>query len=100
MCIRDRSSIGLTDELDPFIQPGVMFRNRVTAIGRSIVDNHDLDVGIVLVADRVEALIEVVLNVVDRHDDAEERAPFAASQTSTNSGKHCATSSSARFAPA
>lgn len=38
-------------------------------VSRTIIDEHNLDIAITLPADTVEALLEILLYVVDRHDN-------------------------------
>ena len=66
-------AVGLAHEHEARVLLRDPRRDRRGAVGRAVVDHHDLEVGERLRAQRREALLQVGLDAVDRHDDADPR---------------------------
>ena len=64
------TAVGLRDEPEAVIALGVPAGDGGGVVGRAVVDHDHLDIAEGLVGDRVEALLEVALDVEDRHDHA------------------------------
>jgi hypothetical protein len=66
-------SVRLLDQPEAIVPGGELPRDVGAAVHRAVVDHHDLEVAEGLPGDRLEALLEVGLDVVDRYDDADAR---------------------------
>ena len=65
--------VGVEDPDPVGVGGGVGVRDRPGGVGRAVVDDHDLEGGVGLREQAVEALAEVVLDVVGRHHDRQQR---------------------------
>ena len=66
-------AVGLVDEQDAFVHPGVHVRHLQAHVAAAVVHQNDLQVLIALLADALHAAGDVKLRVVDRHDHADQR---------------------------
>jgi hypothetical protein len=64
-------AVGLADEPEAAVAVGVALGDRGAAVGRAVVDEDRLEVVDARAGQRVEAVRQVPLDLVDRHDDAQ-----------------------------
>jgi hypothetical protein len=69
------AAVGLPHEPQARVALGMALGDRRAAVGRPVVDDDDLEVAERLPRQRPQAVVEIGLDVVDRHDDADERHP-------------------------
>ncbi len=67
--------VGLAHEPQPRVALGVALGDRRAPVGGAVVDHHHLEVADGLAGQRQQAFVEIRLDVVDRHDDADPRHP-------------------------
>ncbi len=67
------AGVVLADHPDPGVARGVVPGDVGAAVGGAVVDQQHLEVRVALPEHRVEALREVALDLVDRHDHAQQR---------------------------
>ena len=70
---RAEAAVGPLHDADALVVVGVAPRDLEARVGRAVVDDQDLEVAVRLAYQRRQALVEVVLDVVDGNDDADLR---------------------------
>ena len=66
-------AVGLVDEDDAFVHPGVHLAHLQAHILAAVVEQQDFDILVGLAANTFDTARNMVLCVVDRHNDADQR---------------------------
>jgi hypothetical protein len=61
------------ENMETGVDFGILLENLVGAIGRSIVDGYNLEVGVGLVSEAFQSFHEVFVGIVDRQNDGDKR---------------------------
>jgi len=67
------TTVGLLDEVESLVALGEPPGDAGTGVSGPVVDHHDVELAVGLLRERLEAVGEVALDVVDGDDDAEQR---------------------------